>query len=205
MDRWVLGVTGAVGAGKSTLCRILRAHGWSVLDLDDVAADALSQVPPAFWSRVPCVITAEGAAKGAAEGTTERTINKARIFAAMLRDPELRRELEQQLRPGVLHRTQEWIRALRGPGAVDAALLFESGLDKLCDATLCVRCARDERRRRVQQRTTASALHFDALDAAQWPEAEKAAHAGASVSSEGTQEQLEQGLRGALRSFGREL
>lgn len=44
MAAWVLGVTGAVGAGKSTLCAILRQHGWSVMDIDEVAAAALGQV-----------------------------------------------------------------------------------------------------------------------------------------------------------------
>lgn len=189
----VLGITGAVGAGKSTLCRILRGHGWSVLDVDDVAAAALPQVQPFLVRRIPGVLTKEGA------------LDKARIFAAMLRDPGLRAELTQELRPLVLQHVREWEDALSGPGVLDAALLFESGLDASCDATLCVLCSREERRRRVEQRSSASALHFDAIDAAQWPESEKRARAGACLSTEESPERperIEQELRKALASLG---
>lgn len=186
----VLGVTGAVGAGKSTLCRILRAHGWSVLDVDDVAAAALFGVQPFLAQRMPGVITSEG------------VLDKARIFTEMLREPSLRDELTQALRPLVQERVAEWKDALDGPGALDAALLFESGLHTLCDATLCVLCSREERRRRVHARSTASALHFDALDAAQWPEEKKRTLAGACLSSEDPPERIEPELRRVLGQLG---
>lgn len=192
----VLGVTGAVGAGKSTLCRILRGYGWSVLDVDDVAAAALPEVQPFLVRRIPGVLTAEGA------------IDKARIFSAMLREPGLRKELEQELQPLVQQRVRAWKEALLGPGALDAALLFESGLDASCDATLCVLCPREERRRRVAERSTASALHFDAIDAAQWPESAKQARAGACISTQDSAEpqerteRLERELRRILATLG---
>ena len=46
----------------------------------------------------------------------------------------------------------------------DAALLFEHGLDALCDETICVTCPVDERRRRVLARGTTSATFFDAIE-----------------------------------------
>ena len=186
----VLGVTGAVGAGKSTLCRILCGYGWSVLDVDDVAAAALPQVQPFLVRRIPGVLAKAG------------TLDKALIFTAMLREPGLRTELEEELRPLVLERVRAWQDALDGPGALDAALLFEAGLDASCDATLCVVCSREERRRRVLERPTASALHFEALDAAQWPESAKRAAAGAYISSEDPPERFEQELRRTLSSLG---
>jgi dephospho-CoA kinase len=189
----VLGITGAIGAGKSTLCQLLREHGWSVLDTDDVAATALAQVQPFLLRSLPGVLTAEG------------SLNKALIFAAMLRDADFKQELQQQLRPLVWHHTRTWISGLTGPGALDSALLFESGLDELCDATLCVKCSLAERQKRVMMRKTASARHFDELDAAQWPESAKLARAGLSVSSDGPEEQLEPQLRAALLTLGRPL
>lgn len=186
----VLGVTGAVGAGKSTLCRILRGYGWSVLDVDDVAAAALPRVQPFLVRRVPGVLTEAG------------VLDKALLFTAMLREPGLRAELEEELRPLVLERVHTWKDALDGPGALDAALLFEAGLDASCDATLCVVCSPEERRRRVRARSTASTQHFDAIDAAQWPESAKRAAAGAYLSSEDPPERIEQELRRALASLG---
>ncbi|PSM30467.1 dephospho-CoA kinase, partial [Haliangium sp. UPWRP_2] len=91
-----------------------------------------------------------------------------------------------------------WAARLDGPGALDSALLFESGLDALCDATLCVQCPREVRRQRALQRSTASAKHFAALEAAQWPESEKLARADAAVSTAGSLELLAEELQAAL-------
>lgn len=195
MPRFVLGVTGAVGAGKSTLCRLLREHGFSVLDVDDVAAEALlqDQVRPFLLRKLEGALTAEGVP------------SKARIFSAMLRDSIFRDELSQELRPFVFRHVQTWKDGLIGPGALDAALLFESGLDALCDATLCVTCPVDERRRRVLARSTASALHFDAIEAAQWPESKKRDRARAWLSSEGPAAHLQEKLREVLKMLGQPL
>lgn len=186
MGHFVLGVTGAVGAGKSTVCRALSRRGFAVLDVDEVAAEAADAVRRELAQREPAVLNADG------------RLDKKRLFAAMLADPDFRRDLERQLRPFVLKRIGAWIEHLRGPGALDAALLFESGLDALCTATLCVRCDQPERRRRVEQRTTASAQHFDALEAAQWPEAEKCQRADAALSTQLPEAELELQLTATL-------
>lgn len=186
MGHFVLGVTGAVGAGKSTVCRALARRGFAVLDVDEVAAEAADAVRRELAQRELAVLNADG------------RLDKKRLFAAMLADPDFRRDLERQLRPFVLQRIGDWIEHLRGPGALDAALLFESGLDALCTATLCVRCDQPERRRRVEQRTTASAQHFDALEAAQWPEAEKFRRADAALSTQLPEAELELQLTATL-------
>ncbi|MEO5726731.1 MAG: dephospho-CoA kinase, partial [Byssovorax sp.] len=46
MSGRVLGVTGSIGAGKSTVCQVLRARGWSVLDVDDAASESLRDALP---------------------------------------------------------------------------------------------------------------------------------------------------------------
>jgi dephospho-CoA kinase len=80
--------------------------------------------------------------------------------------------------------------------------LFESRLDELCDATLCIQCSRDERRRRVQARLTASSKHFDAMEAAQLPESEKARRAGALMSTDGQLERMDLEIDAALKQLG---
>jgi dephospho-CoA kinase len=193
LPRFVLGVTGAVGAGKSTLCRVLAEHGWSVLDIDDVAAAALSQVRDFLAQALPAALGEGGA------------VNKPLIFATMLRDKAFHAALWQALHPLVLQHTHQWIAGLTGPGAIDAALLFEAGLDALCDRTICVACSQAERRRRVAQRSTASARHFDALEAAQWPEADKLARAAAALTNEDSTQPLEPKIRAILHALGHAL
>lgn len=193
MGRWVLGVTGAIAAGKSTVCRVLAARGFSVLDVDDVAAAALGAVTPELARKVPALLGPDGRLRAGGD--------KEPLFAAMLNDPELRRELERQLRPHVLAAIHAFRDRLGGPGALDAALLFEAGLDALCDATLCVHCPREERRQRALQRPSASAKHFAALEAAQWPEPEKLARADVAVSTAGPPELLAAKVDAALAAL----
>lgn len=195
MGRFVLGVTGAIAAGKSTVCRVLAGRGFAVLDVDDVAAQALVAVAPAIAAKVPAMLGPDGRLRQGKDA------DKEPLFAAMLRDPELRAELERQLRPHVLEQVRAWAEPLRGPGALEAALLFEQGLDALCDATLCVQCPREERQQRALRRASASAKHFAALDAAQWPEERKRARADAVVSTTGSEEALAAAVDAALAAI----
>jgi dephospho-CoA kinase len=134
--------------------------------------------------------------------STDGRLNKEPLFAAMLADPALRKDLEHLLSPLLLRRVRDYVKDLTGPGALDAALLFEAELDGFCDATLCVTCPRQERQRRVLARTGASAKHFGALDAAQWSEEKKLLRAHASLSTEGPESQLQAKLLSALSSLG---
>ncbi len=192
---FVLGVTGAIGAGKSTVCRLLLAHGFSILDMDDVAAAAVVEVLPEVAQKVPAVLSARGALNH----------DKEPLFAAMLENPALRNDLERLLKPLLLRCIRQFIKDLKGPGVLDAALLFEAELDAFCDATLCVMCSREERRRRVLLRTSASAKHFEALEKAQWSEEQKGARSSLSISTEIPQALLPARLAGlveALRPLG---
>lgn len=190
MSGRVLGITGAIGAGKSTVCQALRARGWSVLDVDDAASESLLDALPELALEVPAVLSAGG------------LVDKGALFAAMMNDAAVRARVEAILRPHVVSRINAWIQALEGPGALEAALLFESRLDELCEATLCVRCSRDERRRRVQARQSTSSKHFDAMEAAQLPESEKARRAGAVMSTDGQLESMEIEIETALKQLG---
>jgi dephospho-CoA kinase len=145
----ILGITGAVGAGKSTLARAYAARGFAVLDVDEVAREAVRAL-----------------------GLDPREV----LLEIVLGGPR-RAELEHALVPEVKRRIAAWCAQTPGDKVIDSALLFEHGLDALCDETICVLCPADERRRRVQARGTTSAEAFDAIERAQLPEAEKAARA----------------------------
>lgn len=177
----MLGVTGAVGAGKSTVCAALAAHGFAVLDVDAVASEVLSAGVPEVAALLPALA---GRLSGPA------------VLRTILEQPALRPQVEAAARPYVEARIRAWKDALSCDGALDAALLFELGLDALCDATWCVTCPAEERRARVTARATTSARFFDAIDAAQWPEAEKARRADDVVP--GTGVSLEARLREPL-------
>lgn len=145
----IVGITGAVGAGKSTLAREYAARGFAVLDVDEVAAEAVRAL-----------------------GLSPRE-----VLIEILTGGPRRAEFERVVVPEVKRRIAQWCAETVGPKVIDAALLFEHGLDALCDETICVTCPVDERRRRVLARGTTSADYFDAIERAQWSEAEKCARA----------------------------
>jgi len=151
----ILGVTGCVGAGKSTVAAILGGFGARVLDVDEVAARALREsslgLSPA--QALHAVVT--------------NSPDSPRIHAALV--------------PVVQARVEAWAKESTTPGVLEAAILFEYGLERFCDLTLCVTCPPEERKRRVLARSTASARLFEFIEASQWSEAAKAARCSESV------------------------
>ena len=167
----IIGVTGCVGAGKSTASAILVTFGARVLDLDRVAARAVKE---SSFGMTPAQ---------ALEAVVTGGPDRARIEAAVI--------------PIVQARVAAWCAESTVPGVLDAALLFEHGLERFCDFTICVCCPNGERRRRVELRSTASARLFEAIEAAQWPEEEKAKLAAMTVSGVAAPDDLSAVLRTA--------
>ncbi len=152
----IWGITGCVGAGKSTVATILAGFGARVLDVDDVAAQALRE--------------------------SSLGLDAAQALRAIVTRGPDRARIEAALVPVVERRVEAWAAEATGLGVLDAAMLFEYDLDRFCDFTVCVCCPIDQRRARVLARSTASARLFDAIEASQLPEAEKAARSGTILS-----------------------
>ncbi len=180
MKTFVLGLTGSVGAGKSTAARALEETGFARLDVDDVIAAALRARAGAVLAVVPQARAPDG------------QLDSRRLFGATLVDTALRAQVQALVLDDVRAAVRAWRGALTQPGVLEAALLFEVGLDALCEATVCVTCATAVRRARVEARATASAALFDAVEAAQWPEEDKARRAGEALSGESSAPALAQ-------------
>ncbi|MDP3157881.1 MAG: dephospho-CoA kinase [Archangium sp.] len=155
----IIGVTGCVGAGKSTASAILAGFGARVLDLDRVAANAVKE--------------------------SSLGLTAAEALAAVVKGGPDKARIEVALIPVVHARVAAWCAESAQPGVLDAALLFEHGLERFCDFTICVCCPIEERKRRVELRSTASSGLFAAIEAAQWPEEKKASLARLIVQGDG--------------------
>lgn len=112
------------------------------------------------------------------------------------------RALEALLAPMVKDAISAWLAVTERPCVIDSALLFEQGLEASCTVTVCLTCPVEVRRARVAQRDTASARLFDAIEAAQWPEAKKAGAAQVVVSSEAPLAEVVRATRAALDGRG---
>ena len=160
-----LGVTGGIGSGKSTVCRMLEelgarvfyadAEGKSLL-LDD--AEVRSEIMEAF-----------GEESYLPDGTPNRPYIAERVFG----DPEKVARINAIIHPRVLRRFEEARKVSEKDGVQllvkEAALIFESGGDRFLDAVAVVDAPRELRIRRVVERDGVSPDHVAARMTHQLP------------------------------------
>jgi dephospho-CoA kinase len=189
-----VGLTGGLGAGKSTALAALERLGAATLSTDAVvhelyASPELRDTVVARWG--------EDVAPG---GVVDRAAIAARAFAT----PDERAWLEAEIWPRVGARIAAWREeiAAREPvpaaAVVETPLLFEAGMDAIYDATVAVIADEAVRAQRAAAR---GHVATDERAARQLPQEEKARRATYTVSNSGTVEDLERELSGVLASL----
>ena len=189
-----VGLTGGLGAGKSTALQTLARLGAATLSTDAVvhelyASPELRDLVVARWG--------EDVAPG---GVVDRPAIAARAFAS----PQERAWLEGEIWPRVGARIAAWRQEIAAcepaPAAavVETPLLFEAGMEAIYDATVAVVADEAVRAERAAAR---GHVGVDERAARQLPQEEKARRATYTVSNSGTIEQLERELSGVLASL----
>lgn len=182
-----VGLTGGLGAGKSTALAALERLGAATLSTDAVVHELYGdpEVRDAVVAR-----WGPGVAPG---GVVDRAAVAARVFAS----PRERAWLESELWPRVGARVSAWLRDVsdRRPqptaAIVETPLLFEAGMDRAYDATIAVVADEDVRAARTAAREHVATGEREAR---QLTQAEKARRATFVVDNSGTREQLERQL-----------
>lgn len=190
-----LGLTGSIGAGKSTVARLLHARGLTVLDADEQARrvteepEVLAELEAAF----PGVVR---------EGVLDRAALAARVFG----DAEQVARLNAITHPRVRARMTalEAEAAARGEAWVvqDIPLLFESRLEGTMDAVLVVDAPLEVRLERALARGGLSREDILARDARQLSGEEKRRRASFVLDNSGPPAELERQLDEALLQLG---
>jgi dephospho-CoA kinase len=129
-QRIVLGVTGGIATGKSTVLQELERLGVPGVSSDALARDSLRPGRPAYRR----VIQRYGWKILRSSGSICRE-DLARIVFA---HPEERKWLERQIHPDVVRQLKSFIKKKTGVIALDIPLLFEARLQKLVDVILVV-------------------------------------------------------------------
>ena len=145
----VIAITGGIGAGKSTVAGLYRAMGVPVID-----ADAISRALTAPGGEaLPPLREAFGDAVFHADGTLNRAALARLVFVDQ---PERIAQLNTILHPRIIRRVREALAALEAAGEavalLDVPLLYETGMDRLADAVVCVTAPENVRLRRVRGR-----------------------------------------------------
>ncbi|MBQ2942367.1 MAG: dephospho-CoA kinase [Clostridia bacterium] len=144
--RYVLGLTGGTGAGKSLISAILQKKGAKIIDADKLSREitkeggiALSEIDESF----PGVIK---------DGVLDRKALGRIVFS----DKEKLLILNKITHKYIIKLTKEEIEASSGLIVLDAPLLFEAGEDKLCDKVIFVDAEDELRLARIMKRDNLS-------------------------------------------------
>ena len=191
-----VGLTGGIGAGKSTALAVLERLGAAVLSTDRVVHDLYE------GEEIRAAVVDRWGPDVAPGGAVDRSAVAARAFAT----PDERAWLEGLLWPRVGARVWEWRtqQAHREPPpralVVETPLLFEAGMDGMYDATIAV-VAPEELR---AERAAARGHHaVDERTARQLTQEEKAERATFAVLNDGSEEDLERKLAAVLDELAR--
>jgi dephospho-CoA kinase len=186
-----LGLTGGIGAGKSTALAALERLGAAVLSTDRVVHELYES------DEVRDAVVERWGPEVAPDGRVDRAAVAAHAFAA----PDERAWLEGLLWPRVGARVFEWRseQTHRDPPpralVVETPLLFEADMATMYDATIAVVAPEDLRAERAAARGHAA---VDERTARQLTQQEKAARATHAVTNDGTEEELEERLAAVL-------
>lgn len=188
----VVGLTGSIAAGKSTVARLLAEQGARVLDVDRVGHDVL---------RRSDVVLEVARRLGSRFLEPDGSLDRVRLAAEVFRDAAALAALEAIVHPRVRDTLAAELTEARTSGALvvlDAALLFEGGLDALCDLTVFVDAPAQERRRRTVEERGWEPEELDRRAARQLPVPDKRARADLVVENDADLETLAARVRALL-------
>ncbi|MDD2768423.1 MAG: dephospho-CoA kinase [Methylococcus sp.] len=191
----VVGLTGGIGAGKSTVADLFARHGVSVFDADEVARRLLEPGQAAFKA----VVRVFGPSLVRADGHLDRDALRRRVFA----EPKSRKRLEAILHPRVYAELDRL--ALGAPGdycLLCIPLLLESGRRSFVDRLLVVDCPEPLQVERVVRRSGLPAEEVRAIMAAQLSRIERLAAADDVIVNSGDTAALEPEVAALHRRYG---
>ena len=162
----VIGITGGIASGKSTIARMIARHGIPHIDADKLVHElfatdrnVIAEIAAAFPGSV-----------------VDGVVDRRALGAAIAGEPARLKLLEQILHPhvrageeaAILLATRQRRRAI----LLDIPLLFETGAEELCDVVIAAYAPLAMRRRRAKGRGMAPST-IDRLIARQLPDAER--------------------------------
>jgi len=181
----VIGLTGSIACGKSTVSSFLISRGFPVVDGDRISRDLTGEGSP--------VLQKIGQVFGPDVLYEDGTLNRRRLGRIVFSDPAARETLDRLMAPYLLEETRARIEEARDLGNtlcfLDMPLLFEKGYDRLCDAVWTVWLPKDLQLHRLMERDGYSREEaLSRMDAVMSSD-EKASRSDAVIDNSGSVEQ----------------
>jgi dephospho-CoA kinase len=188
----LVGLTGSIATGKSTVSRMFAHLGARVIDADLLAREVVMPGQPAYAR----IVEEFGRQVVQEDGSLDRKALGAVVFA----DAAKRKRLEEITHPAIGARQQRILSVLdeedfEGVVIWDAALLFEGGGAAKMDRVVVVYADPETERRRLMERDGLSDAGARARIESQMPIAEKAKLAHHVIDNSGAREETERQVR----------
>lgn len=188
------GITGGIGSGKSVVATVIERAGIPVCNADHVAK-SISGSDPALRRKITGLL---GPQAYRPDGSYDRAFVAGRIFS----DRGLQKALEAIIHPATDKAIRDQLRAWKQEGhplaAVEAALIFEAGMDAWLNAVLFVDAPEALRIERVMQRDGVDAASVRRRIKAQGSQALHRGRSTVVIENDGTVEELEPRVQFAL-------
>ena len=171
----VLGVTGGLGSGKTTVCKIFETLGVPFFSSDEVSKTILFS--PDVQREVENLFGESVLKNG--------LLNRKKLARLIFSEESALESLNKLLHPKVALAFNIWKDEQQSLFIIkEAAILFESGAYKSCDYVLNICCSEQERIRRVLLRDDRSELEIRAIIARQWSDFQRKENADFSIDNE---------------------
>jgi dephospho-CoA kinase len=140
-----VGITGGIGSGKSTACKVFKTLGIPVFEADNIARQLINSSTEIRNQLIEVF--------GEAVYLPDQTINRKYLSEIVFNNSSLLTQLNGIVHPVVRGEFEEWCQKQNSTYILhEAAILYESGFYKMMDKTIAVVTNEDERIQRVMKR-----------------------------------------------------
>jgi len=144
-----VGITGGIGSGKSTVCKMFKLIGIPVFEADLVAKSIINSSPEIRSGLIQLF--------GKNIYDTKNKLNRKMLANLIFNDDTLMEKVNQLVHPAVRKQFKHWQKLQNEPYVIhEAAILFESGFYKMMDYTILVSAPEEMRIDRVTKRDNIS-------------------------------------------------
>jgi len=193
----VVGLTGGIASGKSTVANMIRNLGIAVIDADVIAREVVEVGQEAYYKII------ETFGDGILQ--EDRTINRAELGAIIFNNEDKRKALNNIVHPAVRAKMNElkteYIKKGEKVIVLDIPLLFESKLTHLVEKIIVVYVDREVQVKRLMERNGLTLEEAEARIHSQMPLSEKIPLADAVLNNNGTIVETTEQLKSILQTW----
>jgi len=193
----LVGLTGGIASGKSTVAKILQSLGAAIVNADDLAREVVEPGHEA-WKEIV-------ASFGADILQSDQTLDRQKLRTLIFNQPEARKRLESIIHPRVRALAEERIRQYAAAGyrvvIYEVPLLFEGNLQEWLRPVILVACDVETQTARLQNRDHLTAADAEKHIAAQMSLKDKRRLADYVIENNGSLEDLERQTRQILEEL----